>query len=305
MRVFYNERFNIDLGILGRLHPFDGTKFRRVWKGLTGQSGITIVDVVEPIPHAVIESFATPLLRRLLTKKRYILEALEVPYLPLVPFSFVDRLVLEPMRWGVGATLQAARQSLAGGHCWNLAGGYHHASRANAEGFCIYNDVGITVQELRRSGALAEADQILIIDIDAHHGNGNARIFQDDARVSILDIYDADIYPNSPVTKARVDVSLPLRRGTSGATYLEQLRGGLKRLEPRYRMAFVVAGTDVLKSDPLGGLALSTDDCVERDGLVLDRLDELGIPSVVLGGGGYGPESASAILRSILNNTRR
>ena len=101
-----------------------------------------------------------------------------------------------------------------------------------------------------------------------------------------------------------MDISLPLPRGTSGASYLERLGEGLRRLEPRYRMAFVVAGTDVLQSDPLGGLALSVDDCIVRDKLVLDRLDALGIPAVMLGGG-YGPDSATAILRSILANAHR
>jgi len=305
VKVFYHERLNIDLGLLNRLHPFDGLKFRRVRQGLAGSAGVEFVEVGEPISQAAIDSFASPLLRRLLGTKRYVLEALEVPYLPLVPFSLIDRRVLEPMRWAVGATLQAAQACLAGdGHCWNLAGGYHHASRTDAQGFCIYNDIGIAMQALRESQALAADDEILIIDIDAHHGNGNARIFLEDRRVTLLDIYDGDIYPRSPVTKQRVDVDLPLRRGTAGDVYLDKLREGLQRLQPRHRMAFVVAGTDVLESDPLGGLQLSIDECVARDGLVLARLDALGIPAVIVGGGGYGPDSAAAITRSVAANAR-
>ena len=303
MRVFYHERFNIDLGLLNRLHPFDGLKFRRVRQGLAGSADVEFVDVREPISQAAIDSFASPLLRRLLGAKRYVLEALEVPYLPLVPFSLIDRRVLEPMRWAVGATLQAAQACLAGGgHCWNLAGGYHHASRTDAQGFCLYNDIGIAVQSLRESQALAADDEILIVDIDAHHGNGNARVFLEDKRITLLDIYDGEIYPRSPLTKQRVDIDLPLSRGTAGDAYLAALGQGLQRIERPYRMAFVVAGTDVLKSDPLGGLQLSIDECVVRDGLVLARLDALGTPAVIVGGGGYGPDSAAAITRSIAAN---
>jgi histone deacetylase 11 len=299
VKVFYHERFNIDLGILNRLHRFDGLKFRRVRQGLANGEGLDFVALQPPISQDDIDRFVSGLMRRLLSNKRYILEALEVPYLPFVPFSVIDRRVLEPMRWAASATLQAARAALAGNDGWNLAGGYHHASKTGAEGFCIYNDVGMAVEHLRAAGALAESDEILIVDIDAHHGNGNARVFLDDRRVFILDIYNDDIYPNSPYTKERLDIAIPLRRNSSGPTYLSKLEAGLRRVEARYRMAFVVAGTDVLSTDPLGGLGLSVDECVERDQLVWRRLRNLGVPAVFLGGGGYGKDSATAMIRSI------
>lgn len=209
------------------------------------------------------------------------------------------------MRWGVAGTRQAAVEALKGFNCWNLSGGYHHASRTDAEGFCIYNDVGMAIHHLRETGALADKDRVLIVDIDAHHGNGNARVFLEDRRVTILDIYDGDIYPNSPLTKARVDIDIPMRRGTAGELYLSRLDAGLARIESGYRLAFVVAGTDVLDTDPLGGLALTIDDCVARDTLVLDRLSALGVPAVFLGAGGYGRDSAQAMIRGITANAHR
>jgi histone deacetylase 11 len=102
-----------------------------------------------------------------------------------------------------------------------------------------------------------------------------------------------------------VDIDLALRRRTDGAAYLERLREGLQRLESRHRMAFVLAGTDVLNTDPLGGLALTIDDCVARDRLVLNRLDAPGTPAVMLDAGGYGRDSATAIIRRIAANARR
>ena len=69
-----------------------------------------------------------------------------------MPSGFIDERILLPMRWAAAATAAAARRALRGAHCWNLAGGYRHASRNAAEGFCIYNDVGIAVDQLRAGG---------------------------------------------------------------------------------------------------------------------------------------------------------
>lgn len=298
MITFYSPHYNIDLGLLNRLHPFDGRKFSKVHEAVR-RLGIEQREVEAPIPSAQLDQFAGEILRRLYTSKRYVLRALEVPYIPLLPFSLIDRRVLLPMRWAVQGTVAAAEAALHGHDSWNLSGGYHHASRSAAEGFCVYNDVGVTVDDLRQRKLLGENERLMIIDVDAHHGNGNGHVFFKDSSVEILDIYNADIYPNSPSTKQRVDIGIPLRSGTTGADYLARLREGLARLTPGARIAFVVAGTDVLASDPLGALRLTVDECAERDRLVLVRLKELGVPAVFLGGGGYGPESATAMIRGI------
>jgi histone deacetylase 11 len=111
--------------------------------------------------------------------------------------------------------------------------------------------------------------------------------------------YNIDLYPSSPATKLRVDIGLPLPSGTSGSDYLTRLRGGLERLTAGARLAFVVAGTDVLASDPLGALGLSVQECAERDRLVFARLKQLGVPAVFLAGGGCGRESAEAMIAGI------
>ncbi len=305
VKVFHHDRYDIDLGLLNRLHPFDGRKFGRVREAVARMPGVELVEVAAPITPARIDAFVTPAQRDALKRRKDVLRALEVPWLPL-PFWWLDRRILAPMRWGVAGTLAAAEAALAGERrCWNLSGGYHHASRDASEGFCLYNDIGIAVQSLRESARLAPDDRVLVIDVDAHHGNGNARVFMDDPRVTILDIYNTQTYPRSPDTWDRVDIDLPLDRGTAVRQYLDCLcADGLDRLTGEARIAFVVAGTDVLHTDPLGGLLLTVDDCVARDELVLARLGELGIPAVIVGGGGYGPESADAITQSIAANAR-
>jgi histone deacetylase 11 len=113
---------------------------------------------------------------------------------------------------------------------------------------------------------------------------------------------DRDIYPQgaeSELTKRRVNIALPISSGTDGSAYLRRLHEGLALLQSGYAIAFVVAGTDVLAGDPLGGLNLSIDDCVQRDALVLERLQALGVPAVFLGGGGYAANSAKQIAASL------
>ena len=299
MIIFYHKKYNIDLGILNRLHPFDGLKFKKVYTSIRNLPGIKIHSPQESLPIEYIDEFGGEFSSYWLKRKRFILRALELPFIPILPFSLIDNRILKPMRWGVAGTLLSASKALIGENCWNMSGGYHHASHITSEGFCIYNDIGIAVLQLKKRKLLNPADKFLIIDIDAHQGNGNALTFLEDKNVCILDIYNNDIYPQSRSLKERVDINIPLISGTRGKEYLEQLKNGLNKLDEGFKLAFVVAGTDVIASDPLGGLALTVEECVERDSIVIDKLLKLKIPFVFLGGGGYSKDSATAIAASI------
>jgi histone deacetylase 11 len=302
MIIYYNEAYNIDFGCMNKLHPFDGLKYRKVVRNISALPDMNIQSPNNAVTEKEIDEFVDWLLQAWLHKKRYVLRALELPFIPLIPFSWIDHKILLPMRWGVGGTITAAKAALQGKNGWNLSGGYHHASAANAEGFCIYNDIGITVLLLRKENLLNSKNKILLIDIDAHHGNGNAYTFMEDVSVTILDIYNNDIYPQNSFTKERVNINIPLKNGTNGAQYLQALQNGLNQINNNFSLAFVIAGTDVVSTDPLGKLNLTFEECVERDGLVLQKLKELSIPWVFLGGGGYSKESSNIIASSITNN---
>lgn len=301
MILQYHTQYNFNMGLFNRFHPFDGQKYCRVAEALKGNGAIEVESPDEPTDRAIIDDFLGNLLRRLVRKKRYVLNALGLPFLQFVPFSTIDKRILLPMRWAVQGTIDSTRQALSGKNCWNLGGGYHHASRDSSEGFCIYNDIGIAYVEALKSSIFNHTDRVLIIDVDAHHGNGNAQTFIDNENVFILDIFNDDIYPlKSEFTKARVNIPVPLKKGTSGESYLGALDGALSKVRGDFRVAFVIAGTDVLATDPIGGLMLSIDDVCERDKMILKRLNSLSIPAVFLGGGGYGKNSARATIRSIV-----
>jgi histone deacetylase 11 len=299
MNIYYDKNYNIDLGLLNYLHPFDGKKFAKVYQVIKDLPGIVIKSPGQPASLETIEQVATAAMKVQLKNKRYILSALEVPNIPLLPFWLIDRRILRPMRWGVAGTIAAAKDALAGQPSWNLSGGYHHANPAAAEGFCIYNDIAIAYQELTRQGLLTAADKILIVDIDAHHGNGNAASFMENKNITLLDIYNNDAYPQTLATKSRVNIGVPLHSGVTATEYLPALEKALGKLAGKYRLAFVVAGTDVLATDPLGGMRLTLDECVTRDKMVVEKLHALSIPLVILSGGGYSKESPMAIATSI------
>ena len=73
----------------------------------------------------------------------------------------------------------------------------------------------------------------------------------------------------------------------------------MEKLDDNYRLAFVIAGTDTLSGDKLGGLCLSIDDVAEREKFTLQALSQRAIPTVMLGGGGYSKDSATSVIRAI------
>jgi len=302
MKICYSDRYNFNLGPLGLLHAFDMQKFRRVYETIKSDTAVDIFTPPAPLSDAQIGAFMTSLTHRLTRLKRPVLQALEFPHLPLLSMAFIDKKVLTPMRWGAAGTLSATREALNSGFCWNLSGGYHHAGQRMMEGFCIYNDIGICHQSLVADGTLSETDKVLIVDTDAHHGNGNAETFMENPNVTLLDVYNQDIYPTSEYTRGRVDYPVPLPSGTKGAEYLEKYEAALDALPSGYKIAFVVAGTDVLAADKLGGLKLSIADVIARETLTLGHLKTKADAVVMLTGGGYSKESADAISESILAN---
>src|ERR1700741_2450540 len=79
----------------------------------------------------------------------------------------------------VGATLTCV-EAIMQGRCRRAfvpIAGLHHAARNRAAGFCVFNDCGVAIEQLKRAGL----EHIAYVDIDAHHGDGVFYAFEDDA----------------------------------------------------------------------------------------------------------------------------
>lgn len=195
-------------------------------------------------------------------------------------------------RHSVGATLAATDAALLEGVAMNLGGGTHHASRAAGGGYCVFNDVAVAA---RRAQAQGPVDQVLVIDLDVHQGNGTAAIFADDPSVFTLSLHGAKNFPFRKVAGS-LDVDLPDDCGD--AAYLQALAAALDQTArrcPSPQLAYYLAGADPHQADRLGRLRLSTAAMAARDAMVFDWLLARRIPTVMLMAGGY-PSDLQALL---------
>jgi acetoin utilization deacetylase AcuC-like enzyme len=197
--------------------------------------------------------------------------------------------------------------------CFFLGGGMHHARYDSGAGFCLVNDIIIASRKLQAEG---HAAFIWIIDVDAHKGDGSAELvkfsrdrgetFADkNPGIFTLSVHMARGWPLdgetlSTAEKGRAplldsDLDIPVEE-KEDHLYIQKLSDGLAEMERRAGsrkpdLAIVVAGADPYEKDGLpssGLLALSLDQCVERDRLILSFLKQRNIPSAWILAGGYG-----------------
>src|SRR3954471_15375214 len=205
-----------------------------------------------------------------------------------LPWSEV---LVERGRRSVGGTLCAARRALEHGVGMNLGGGTHHAGRDFARGYCLFNDVAVTLARLRAERRVRRA---LVVDCDVHQGDGTAQILGPDPEAFTLSLHGARNYPFERIP-SDLDVDLP--SGTGDAAYLDALDGALDEAIPAAsaEVAFYLAGADPWEGDRLGRLALTKEGLRERDELVLDRLLASGAAVVVVLAGGYAPDVVDTV----------
>ena len=191
------------------------------------------------------------------------------------------------MRWATGGTILACRLALEHGISINLGGGYHHAAGNWAGGFCVYADVPLAVKPLHDEG---KVNRVLVVDLDAHQGNGTASVFRGWPWAHILDLYEDDLFP---FTKEPEDFALPVPPDLIGNEYLDIIRDTLPPALDAVQPDLVVynAGSDPFEGDPLARYRLSATDLADRDLLVVDMVQERNIPVAMVLSGGYSAES--------------
>jgi acetoin utilization protein AcuC len=167
-----------------------------------------------------------------------------------------------------GATLGAARAMWSGAaqHGASIAGGLHHAMRAHASGFCIYNDPAIAIRWLLDQGA----QRIAYVDVDVHHGDGVQAAFWNDPRVLTISLHQhpATLFPGTgrPTETGGPDadgsaVNVALPAGTADAGWLRAFHAVVPPLVRAFRPQILVSqhGCDTHRTDPLANLELTID----------------------------------------------
>lgn len=191
-----------------------------------------------------------------------------------------------------GGMILAARLTAEGGvvHC--PGGGTHHGRPARASGFCYLNDPVLAILAWLDppSEGGAGLDNVVYLDIDAHHGDGVQDAFHDDPRVLTLSIHERDRWPFTGDAADRAGGAarnFPVPRGFNDTEMRALMEAAvLPLIRARKPQAILLqCGADALEEDPLARLSLSNN---AHFGVVA-ALRGLAPRLIVTGGGGYNP----------------
>ena len=287
--LVYAPSYNVTAFGLERLHPFDGRKYQRIHDALVERGLRSSRDFVRPAsvsPEDLLRVHSKDYLNSL-GRSDVVAKILEVPLARWLPNWMLDWRVLRPMRMATGGTIAACRLALEGGLAINIGGGFHHAAASWGGGFCVYADAPIAAKALHDEGRVTK---VLVVDLDAHQGNGTAAAFQDWEWAAIADLYQRDLFPDE---KEPEDYPLAVAAGLSGPEYLRTVRESLPVVLDTVRPDLVIynAGSDPFVDDPLAGFLLSRGDIQERDLFVTTEVRGRGIPMAMVLSGGYSKES--------------
>ncbi|HEX2585675.1 MAG TPA: acetoin utilization protein AcuC [Steroidobacteraceae bacterium] len=197
----------------------------------------------------------------------------------------------------VGATLTAVEQIMAGKvkRAFIPIAGLHHAARDRAAGFCVFNDIGVAIEVLRKQYGVK---RIAYVDIDAHHGDGVFYAFNHDPDLMFADTHEDGhfLYPGTGSVDETGEgeavgtkLNIPLPIGAGDAEFMQawsKIEEYLQAIPPDF--VFLQCGVDSMMDDPLTHLRF-TDDAHGHAARRLCQLAESWGHGRILatGGGGY------------------
>lgn len=296
----YSDRF--EQYKLSENHPFDPVRGRRTFElcrkfALLSHPGMEVVEPtsVEMADLAQVHSETYLELLKQASEGEFFLGMLEYGIgtddCPVFPG------LLDFLRLCAGATVKAADLVADGGRqfAFNPLGGFHHAGRAMAEGFCYVNDIALVAKRWADRGL-----RVAVVDIDAHHGNGTQSFFYSDPRVLTISFHESGetLYPwGGEYTEIGdgpgrgFNVNVPLRMNSDDEIFLF----AFLELAPPLLQAFApdvvigVMGVDTFASDPLTHLRLTNNSYAEAVRII----HKLAPRWIALGAGGYHLENVA------------
>lgn len=300
--IVYDNRYNVSFFGLQRFHEFDAKKWRNVFKRLKEAGLLNDERIVKP-HHAKKEDLLeihTPKYLKSLQWSIKVAVIAEMPILACVPNFIIQRSYLKPMRLQTGGTVAAGKLAVARGWAINIGGGFHHCSSDRGQGFCPYADISLLIRLLLKERYVSTA---MVLDLDAHQGNGYERDFIGVPEVYIMDMYNKNIFPKDKKAKHAIRKKVELDYLVEDEEYMRKLKLYFAEALDEFTPDILIynAGTDILRSDPLGALSVSGEGIIQRDEYVFKTCKDNKIPIVMLTSGGYLKISAKVIADSLLN----
>lgn len=214
--------------------------------------------------------------------------------------------LLEQVLLQVSMTHASTNYALKHGFSYYLGGGMHHAMSFGGRGFCLLNDMVITLRKMQAEGKIKTA---WIVDVDVHKGDGAPEILKNDSSIRTLSIHMKEGWPlNSGSVRdpwfipSTVDVGIEVGEEDQ---YLARLEAGLLELEeiaPHPDIVIVVNGADPFEFDELPSASfinLSKEQLLARDKLLYQYFKSKNIPQSYVMAGGYGARSWEIYLQFI------
>jgi len=193
--------------------------------------------------------------------------------------------------WVAGASMKAAQCLTMGisNVAINWGGGWHHAKRDEASGYCYINDAVLAILRLRKT-----YERVLYVDLDLHHGDGVEDAFSATSKVMTVSFHKVapGFFPGSGslsnvgMSKGKYyTVNIPLKDGITDDKYFSTFKNVMSVVHESFSPEAVVCqcGADGLVGDPMATYNLTP----RGIGKCLEWILDWELPTLLLGGGGY------------------
>jgi acetoin utilization deacetylase AcuC-like enzyme len=174
--------------------------------------------------------------------------------------TFMNPYTLSAALHAAGATVYAVdlifSEKISAAFCGIRPPG-HHAERARAMGFCIFNNIAVAAAHALEQYQLK---RVAIVDFDVHHGNGTQNIFLQDDRVLFCSSFQHPFYPLTDIENPPNHIiNIPLPAGTTSRTFRAEVEqhwlDALEKFKPE--MVFFSAGFDGHRDDSIANQELT------------------------------------------------
>lgn len=324
--IVYSHDYNFNLFYIEKLYWFDAKKYGKIYNYLVNRLGIPKSCFYTP-EQLSLETLAKVHHQEYLDAlsgeqaAKLVSSIIEFPIHYVLSSESIRNRILAPMKLATSGTVQATELALAN-RTWaiNLSGGYHHAKgtgccmpvdvagnrQDEGGGFCVYADIPLAIEKAwEKNNAL----KVLIVDLDAHQGNGHEAYFAKEvakggaSRIAIFDMYCDNNYPRDHKARKSIKYNYPLATGIKDARYLSILTNNLPKAIAEFKPDLIVynAGTDIFEKDPLGHMSITEQGIIERDAFVFAQAKQNNVPIVMVLSGGYTKDSSRIIGKSIEN----
>jgi acetoin utilization protein AcuC len=290
--LVYDDDFKrLDFGLS---HPMKGNRYAEALEEFKKMGLLDRLDIKEPktISEDVIGLYHTP---DYIKKVKKVSQTAEGSFGQEVP---VIKGIYDIISLSVSASITAADYITDSGSydvAVNICGGWHHAFENMGRGFCVFNDIAITANYILKEKKLRK---IMIVDYDAHHGDGTQRAFYEDSRVYTVSFHQnpATLYPFRTGYKEEKGLNagegfnrnFPLSSTCSDDEFILEFKKLSKLVEDfKPEVVILQMGVDGSKQCTISNMQLTNKSYDYASKLIMDLQKKYKFKTLALGGGGF------------------